>query len=56
MVMVKNTHIGATYVTNRPTLRYGMNYVNAMTRKNRLKKNLNSFQSKSGRKVRIEYF
>ena len=39
-----------------PTLRKGTNWARAMSKKNKLKKNLNSWKRTRGTKVSIEYF
>lgn len=41
IVIISTKANGATYVNKKPTLRMGKNWVMAITRKKRLKKNLN---------------
>lgn len=51
MVTASTTASGAMYVNRNPTFKTGMNWVSAMMRKNRLKKNLNWLMSTIGTKV-----
>jgi hypothetical protein len=56
MVTISTNTRGATYVMRRPTFKKGKNWETAISKKNILKKNLNSLYKRSGKNVKKLYF